>query len=673
MEYQPQDPVEARRIQYLSLLQGLPGVEQYTYDQLKEEVAKDPGMGKRMNDYVIIKASEQGLSNDVLTGILAAGPPIAVMLDQKIPVSYVRNELMNSTKSYYQQQLDKAMISAKPFVANAAIALHRAQDSVSVIAFSAYGNAVASFNRVVTTAQNAEKMALDSVPFGLGHFAKKGIQIAAPVVLLKAGEHLPVVGDGVKALNTAIESVSAFGSQKIGAFAQQHYLSAHMPDLPSMTTGFGSRVVNAAQSAYYQAQVFVVEQKSELVKGWAAGFSNTTFNIAASNAVVYGVKKIASLSKEGQYPFAALSRQTKSVISKSQKFIHSTQETIMSKQNGKKSELTAAQVQYMDLLKDYLPTKGMSYEQLKESHLTNSDLSFAANQFVGSAALIDGKTPAEAREIVAASPAIAADRERGTVTPDAIQHYLQEVETLLGQEKAHLDSLVDLSNKQDVPARHVDELATKIEAPLPVEISAQDQSVNQGIMATLGTTFGVDKLRNMQLDYNGETFFKMENYNQTQNVNGSPEARHAADMFQKALSDPSNVKGEVKIFIGNQPLLHVKDGVVEIGHQYVKDSSVRVEVSSPEKALYDGLSKNIKESGYTKTQKTAEMAYATGKTTEEVRSILSNDPEFSKYSKSNPELNDQMLAQANVKAQGLTKGPSVEKQREREKEAAIVA
>lgn len=328
----------------------------------------------------------------------------------------------------------------------------------------------------------------------------------------------------------------------------------------------------------------------------------------------------------------------------------------MSEQNGKQP----AASQYMDLLKGHAPTQGMTYEQIKAQSEIDHTVGFEANRYVAQAAADAGKTSAEIREIIQSAPSVVGDLERGTATQADINNYLREFDA----------GVVRQTEPTAIAPEPVEPEVVAPEISEAPSMSDQDKAINQSILSTLGTTFGVEKLRHAQINYNGEAFFKIENYVETKSVD-SPESRHAADMFQKALSDPSNVKGDVKISIGSQLLVHVEDGVVRLGQQFVKDNSIKVEVSSPEKSLYDKYSNSVQSSGYEKTRQVAAVAFNAGKSVDEVREILMNDPSFKKYEDKSPEMNMTMLSQANAQAQAAGKGISLEKQPERTKEVAI--
>jgi hypothetical protein len=210
------------------------------------------------------------------------------------------------------------------------------------------------------------------------------------------------------------------------------------------------------------------------------------------------------------------------------------------------------------------------------------------------------------------------------------------------------------------PVQAVDEpsVVTKSEIEKGYETSAQ----------TLLGTLGIDPqyLKNAQIDINGETVFKLRNYN----LETSKIDKEAHDMMQKAMSDPANLKGEVKISVGGQPIIHVKDGVVLFGQGRVKESA-KVEISTPSQLTYTELSQNVKADGYARTKEIAQAAFALGMAKEAVLEVMKHDPEFKNIESISSDLNQKMLAQAESRATQAAQPQQQVKEQQPEREPVV--
>lgn len=197
----------------------------------------------------------------------------------------------------------------------------------------------------------------------------------------------------------------------------------------------------------------------------------------------------------------------------------------------------------------------------------------------------------------------------------------------------------------------------------PVQ-SVQDKAAEAYALSTLNSVFGARgiEIKNSQIDYNGETVFKLKNHG----LDKSEMNSEAMDAIQKALTDPSNLKGEVRISVGGQTLLHVKAGEVLAGHAFVKES-VKVEVLSSDKQRYDELAAPIRANGYEKTKQITAAAFAAGDKPEAIKEMLSKyDKSYQDFQAASPAMNERMLLQAEARttkiaSEGKTQERTVER------------
>jgi hypothetical protein len=665
MQYQPQASLSDRKLQYMSLLEGFTGLSGKSHEELKRLISSNESIGNQMDEWVVFKASQQNIDGDTLTGILVAGPPTDNMIDQKVPIGVVRDELINLTKGYYQQQIDK-QIQSLP--------------QQNFVAKSAKSTIVAGYSVLKAT----ESAVFSVTPLPLA-FTKSVIQkVATPLFIAAVASRLPAVGAAIgtathlggSLTSTAFSVISGSALAQFGNFALStlpnsvsNALTAQLPNSPWMGALAGqsiSGITNVASTS------IVVGSANRL--GQALGSAGTAVligNTAMTVGAAIAQKGIGVVLADTKRSALSLGQKTQAIIAKTQRFIQSTQQKLglnMSNEsrNEPQSGLSSAQRQYMELVQAHPETKGRTYDELGEAYARSvSGEKFSQDAFVAEAANTQGKTAQEIREIIAASPHVKASLEAVGVLPEAIHNYLDEVEGKYSLPPSDKTPSIEQINTEVGQAQS--------ESSETV-MSAQDTAINSGIMATLGTTFGIEKLKNAQINYNGEEFFRLQNYNRTKAVD-SPESRYAADMFQKALSDPSNVKGDIKISIGGQLLVHVVDGKVELGHQFIKDTSMKAEVSTPEKAAYDKLSAPIQASGFSKTQQTAVAAFNAGYAREEVVDILKNDPSYQKYVDRDPQTITRMLDQTEAMFSAREERSPEKQQTQtpaREKEAAIV-
>lgn len=177
--------------------------------------------------------------------------------------------------------------------------------------------------------------------------------------------------------------------------------------------------------------------------------------------------------------------------------------------------------------------------------------------------------------------------------------------------------------------------------------SVQDKAAEAYALSTLNSVFGARgiEIKNSQIDYNGETVFKLKNHG----LDKSEMNSEAMDAIQKALTDPSNLKGEVRISVGGQTLLHVKAGEVLAGHAFIKES-VKVEVASQDKQRYDELSAPIRADGYEKTKQITAAAFAAGDKPEAIKEMLGKyDKPYQDFQAASPAMNERMLLQAEAR------------------------
>jgi len=166
-------------------------------------------------------------------------------------------------------------------------------------------------------------------------------------------------------------------------------------------------------------------------------------------------------------------------------------------------------------------------------------------------------------------------------------------------------------------------------APAP-KSSREAEDYALGLVQNLDQRrLNVDRL---QIDVNGKTIFKMKD--------GDIDPRNTSitneqtELIKKALSDPTSLKGSVKISQGNQVLLHVKDGRVLIDGVGLSKQSAKVEVKAPEspsQGLYERFSEGVKPNGLQATKEIAANALQGGIRHEQVIDMLkAHDPSYQK-------------------------------------------
>lgn len=182
----------------------------------------------------------------------------------------------------------------------------------------------------------------------------------------------------------------------------------------------------------------------------------------------------------------------------------------------------------------------------------------------------------------------------------------------------------------------------------PIAQSEAEKQYESAALSMLNMQFGsrgID-IKNAQIDLDGQTVFKLKN----NTLETSKLDQQAHEMLQKAMSDPANLKGEVKISVGGQLLLHVKDGQVLAGHAFVKES-VKAEVSTPSQVKYNELSQNVRATGYEKTKQVAQAAFASGMEAKAVTEMLSqHDSGYKELQDISPKTNEQIISQAQSRA-----------------------
>jgi phage-related protein len=216
------------------------------------------------------------------------------------------------------------------------------------------------------------------------------------------------------------------------------------------------------------------------------------------------------------------------------------------------------------------------------------------------------------------------------------------------------------------------EEAEKAKPTISIAQSEADKQYENAALSMLNMQFasrGID-IKNAQIDLDGQTVFKLKN----NDLETSKLDQQASDMLQKAMSDPANLKGEVKISVGGQLLVHVKDGRVLAGHAFIKES-VKIEANTPSKAKYDELSQPIKAQGLEKTKQVAQAAFTSGMEAAAVTEMLSqHDAGYKELQTLSPKTNEQIVVQAQSRAkqaQAAVEAPQTKQEVSKDREPAI--
>jgi hypothetical protein len=676
MEYTPQDSLETRKQQYLDLLSGYSEAKGIPYDVLKDDCYLYPEAGRRMNDYVLEKAQGLNISGEVLTGIIAASPLIQQMMDDKLPVAGVLQELIESTRAQYAKELQQTQT---PIVQNA----------------------IASAYSVLKSAESA---VFSITPLPLQGIKGLVQNVAAPMVIAALGTRIPGVD---QAISTTMSLASSFTSTAFAAVAGNavaYFGHAAMGSMPSSVAasltaelpnfhwlgGMAGQSIASVSNAVSQAVVTVAAAKVGQLTGAVGSavlIGNTAIAIGRQVSYEVSTKGIKTISSEVQQSMSSLFTKSNQILAKAEQFIESVKEKI-SGVTMNQENLSVAQQQYMDLVKDHPVVGSMSYAEISEAHAKSQDYS-KINDYVADSAFKAGKSPEEIRDIISASPMIDFDLKNGRVEQNTVNSYLNQFEHYYSQEqvKAQVnDKTSSLLSGVEASSNHVTQNGetqpkqSEPEKPKPVIIepeqtetvkSTQDKTAEAYALSTLNTVFSARgiEIKNAQIDFNGQTVFKLKN----NSLDKSEMTNEAQDAIQKALTDPANLKGEVKISVGGKMLLHVKNGEVLAGHAFIKES-VKVEVATPGKQRYDELASTVRATGYEKTKQIAVAAYGAGESTADIKTMLSNhDEAYQKHAESAPTLNDAMLIQAQSRSLSPVEGKSQEKTKERTPDMAIVA
>jgi hypothetical protein len=722
MEYQPQDSLETRKQQYMTLLDGYPEAYGVPYETLKEDCRIEPQTGRRMNDYVLEKAKELNLSGDVLTGVLAASPLFQQMLDEKMPVSDLLQELVEATRSQYAQELQQTQ--APPLIQNAIA--------------STYGLMKA-----------AESAVFSITPLPL-QGAKGLIQnVAAPMAIAALGTKIPGVD---QAIHTTMSLASSFTSTAFVAVAGNalaYFGHAAMNAMPSSVAasltaelpnfhwlgGIAGQSIASLSNAVSQAVVTGAADKAGQLTGAmgsAVLIGNTAIAIGRKVSYEVSTNGIKAIASEAQQSMTSLFMKSNQVLTRAEQFIESVKEKISGvsmSENSIAQQFNDPTLRTQLLRSDAVgvgETSDSLYARRRDSSIKDVQMQQTTNP---SYMVIQGEylVPAEGsklnpmnadtflalyessgdlkpgmrmvEELKVVSPAkvkLGADGNYELVQKGAIttaELYQQQsfdtstkdpvaptVSPVRGK-APEVSKPVEVVNTPEVKTTTpIEAIAPNPEAPKPIVIeseevesvkSTQDKAAEAYALSTLNTVFAARgiEIKNAQIDFNGETVFKLKN----NSLDKSEMNNEAQDAIQKALSDPANLKGEVRITVGGQMLLHVKNGEVLAGHAFVKES-VKVEVATPEKVRYDELASNVRATGYEKTKQIAAAAYRAGDSTKDIRAMLSqHDESYKKYAESNQAINDAMLNQANARSLPIPEGKSQEKTKERTPDMAIVA
>jgi hypothetical protein len=702
-----------RRDKYLSYLEGFDEANDKSFDELKSMSLENPAFAVRMNDYVKRKVLDDNLNFGDWTEIMSAGPPIQAVVDQNLPAFKLTELLVESSRVFYQNWLDKAsgvttpivetIAEAKAFTANAYDTLQRTEQSAFSIAPNSLGNAkaflqdgalvsnafsaiagksVAYFGHVVVKTaklgykalEAGEKVAFSVVPLGsvMRNPIKAILQsTAGPAVIIGGVSTInPALGSGlivganyISSALTPLTDFVAANAARMGGFQVAEHLPGFLKT--GALEGVGNFVkTGVVDSIEVSARASLAVLRNQAAKGLELG----GLGLGAQQAGKALAEFISRQSLQGiGQSIANTFVMSRNAIARAQSFVKSV--------NSFKDKFMSSQFQRESDVLEAIQSKGTPHiSGGKEIEVTSPsgekmnavEQKGALNVFDRNALLI---------------------YSNGEFSADATTDQKQAVEAIADPTLYKQIYGKDSPYNQQNPQVPLDEPKASPNGKVPENEQVQqkapvipqsdlEKGYETAVLAMLNTQLGVDPkyLKNAEIKIDGQTAFKLRN----NSIETSKIDAKTHDMLQKAMSDPANLKGEVKISVGGQLLVHVKDGEVLAGHRLVQES-VKVEVSTPSNDKYKFLSQDIRASGYEKTKQVATAAFASSTpenpvTKQDVAEVLSHDRFYNEMEVMKPEVNQQMLAQAEsraIQAQAGNSTPQVKQEASKDREPVI--
>jgi hypothetical protein len=633
-----------------------------SFDDLKTLSIENPDAAMRMNEIVKAKALDDNLDVADLTGILSVGPPVQAVVDQNISASSITQMLADATRDYYQGWLDKAVeaqAQAQGFLSNA-----------------------------YTVLQATEKAVFSITPLPLGGTKSFMQSVAAPLAVTAIASRIPGADLLISSATHLGSSLTSTAATTIAGSALAHFGNSFMNALP---TGMGIHTVTGAVGSTLEN----LTMGAVNVSSQAVGQVGTA--IALGNAAIKSAQVFASeISQKGiaQSIFDARQKSA-AVIERAQSFIKSIQDKFTPKGQTmipENFEIKAAegltqdkvngigdaalsrnyaaldgQRQGLNALQDRV-NQGETYllqEQFYQDAVSNYEALKQTVEGQLQAAIQEGKyTPGE--QVQSQTLEVPDFLKNGQVessvngqAPESIQSEASKPTPIVAEEKPEPKPLFAEQTEEPQQAA-------------PTAPSDVDKQYENAALSMLNMQFGSRgiEIKNAQIDLDGQTVFKLKN----NNLETSKLDQQTSDMLQKAMSDPANLKGEVKISVGGQLLVHVKDGQVLAGHAFIKES-VKIEANTPNKTKYDELSQPVKAQGLEKTRQVAQAAFTSGMEAAAVTEMLSQyDAGYKELQTISPKTNEQIVAQAQSRAkqvQAAVEAPQAKREVSKDKEPAI--
>ncbi|MGL5063397.1 MAG: hypothetical protein ACRC62_25735, partial [Microcoleus sp.] len=406
---------------------------------------------------------------------------------------------------------------------------------------------------------------------------------------------------------------------------------------PELSNGFGSRFINPAKTAIFEAKSYTIHQIASSLGQTASSITQGTSSLVLPAAIASGVRKANQLFSQlsGQSLGESITQVpalAKEAIAKSQKFIQSFNQTIQENIMPEEQSQYIPENLGIDKLTGITPDR--AFNELKNEKL--AVVLQEANE------LRDRLNSDYEKSKTAGSEGIVLTGE-----------YLED--------KAHLNVLKDRLKElsKDLPEKGIE---TEKDAPFvldeqrPVTNAPKsdiEKSYEQQARETIETRLGIRDprdLANFQINFNGDTLLQSSGGH----LKKSDMTKEAHEMLQTALNQADNLKGEVKVMIRGVVAIHVKDGEILQGHNLVQKSN-SAEINTPSQVKYKELSADVKAEGLSKAMQVASKMYAASTfehpvTKENVIEVLNHNSEFRDIQKRSPETIDRMLQNAEMKS-----------------------
>jgi hypothetical protein len=625
------------------------------YDRLQREASRNPQVATELDIRVANAAYKQGIRSEVAARILAESPYIKSQIAQGASVT--------GLTANYLTPLAAAYIRRQTYDAIGEIRTQRETTPEQVSAPKAVKDMGAVFlGAGYTVLRTAEQSLFAIAPLPLEKIKSGMQQVGVPLVATAVASHIP---GAEQLINTAMH----FGGDVLGNGARA---------VAANTLGDWGQKIHAALPTGMGVQSGV-GMVGDAVSPLVTNTAQRTGQFLGQTATAVTIGK--TLINSGQSVFNQVREKgiqqtigdaivaTQAVIARTKAFVQSAQTKISNFIQGHKTMSQNLIPENYGLSQ----ADGLTVEKARELggdsfaktvagiQTTRDDLNdcYARASIPGfeylretdrvrnlEAQLEDQKqTLANDIERYGYEPDLAATQVETEIQNDLWLDELSEEPSLNGHgpdsEEAEEGIFTPLSEAEVLDELELTEpsldsepvLPEPIAEAIPAEIEPPIHKENEDYALTLNTMLAQSNIdtQRFQIDVNGVTAFKMENYAVAQN---NLDAR-TVETIRTALHDPANLKGEVKITQGSKVLLHVKDGqVIQDSVRFIDTKTPKIEVNESSKMLYDQASKEAKGIGLERTQAIAANAFRCGATQEAVKeAIKSHDPEYSRQVK----------------------------------------